>query len=129
MVGMGPEAEARLAAYTQMARRSGATALQIRYSDDRQPTVWMAVAELHPTIIEGRKIAGRGEARFVVGAGLEPVAALYRLLEDMVDGSFCVHCSRPTGITDDFEPDMPLEDRICWYRWDPELATIRRGCE
>jgi hypothetical protein len=24
---------------------------------------------------------------------------------------------------------MPLNESVCWYQWDPEMKTFRRGCE
>lgn len=63
-----------------------------------------------------------------VGAGLDPTTALYRVAETLVDGELCKHCGRPTGV--ELSPDgMPLDDVVCWYQYDPELATFRRGCE
>lgn len=102
-------------ACADLVRRTGASAFQIRYSDDEQPVVWMAVAE-YP-----------GQKR-EVAAGFTPVKAMFRLLEALVDGGQCKHCSRPTGVSEDFTT-MPAGDLVCWYQYDPELKTFRRGCE
>lgn len=105
----------RMIALVGMIGRTGAVGFQVRYDDDEAPTVWNAVA-LYP--------AGRWE----VAAGRTPVQAIERLTEHLIDGGACTHCGRPTGIVFDIET-MPLGDLICWYQWDPELKTIRRGCE
>jgi hypothetical protein len=110
------ELDPRAAAGVKMIGRTGATSIQIRYQDDEQPVVWMAVGEW---------TGGRQE----VGAGFDPTRAVLRLCEQVIDGGQCAHCHRPTG----FEPDqldtMPFDPLVCWYQWDPELATFRRGCE
>lgn len=105
--------EAFLVACTQMAGRTGATALQLRYSDDERPVVWMAVVE--------------HGGHYAVGAGLHPEKALMEVLEELVDGGTCQHCQRPTAITRDFDEQL-LEAVFCWYQYDPELKTFRRGC-
>ena len=103
-----------LQAAVDMVGRTGATAFQIRYDDSEEPVVWMAVAEW------GDKAE--------VGASLHPIKAVTRLLETVIDGGKCTHCQRPTGITDEVD-DMPLGNHVCWYQYDPELKTFRRGCE
>jgi hypothetical protein len=106
--------QALLAACVDMVRRTGANTVQVRYSDDEQPIVWMGVA-CYP------------RNRYEMAAGPTPEQALFRLLERLVDGGQCQHCTKPTGITDDFDA-MPLTGHVCWYQFDPELKTFRRGC-
>lgn len=105
-------------ACSSMVPRLGAKTLELRFSDDGadadSPTVWMA-------------IAGFGGRRFEVGAASHPEKALFRLLEQLVDGGQCRHCARPTGITRDFT-EQPAEQVVCWYQYDPELKVFRRGC-
>jgi hypothetical protein len=102
-------------ACSQMLPRLGAKSLQIRYCDEEQPVVWMAVAEF-------------ADVDPQVAAALNPGRALLRLLEQLVDGGKCTHCNRPTGIT--LEVSSQLFARlICWYQYDPELKVFRRGCE
>jgi hypothetical protein len=120
--------EPRLMAAVDMARRTGAREVQIRYSDDEQPVVWMVVAG-YSTRGDGVPRPTGKVNRFRVGAGLSPLEAAMALLNDAVDGAICTHCGRPTGITGDFEGKMPLDEYICWYRYDPELKTFRRDCE
>lgn len=107
--------EDRLLAGYELVPRLGGESLELRFSDEGDPTVWMA-------------IAGFGGRRFEVGAAANPEKALYRLLEQLVDGGQCRHCAKPTGITQDFD-QQPAEQLICWYQYDPELKTYRRGCE
>lgn len=104
-----------LTASIDLVGRTGATSTEIRYSDDQQPVVWMAIAS-YP------------DGRWEVAAGQNPTRALYRLLERLVDGGICTHCQRPTGV-DDTLSSMPLGAAVCWYQYDPELKTFRRGCE
>jgi hypothetical protein len=47
----------------------------------------------------------------------------------LVDGAMCAHCGKPTGLEPTLLVDMPFPEHICWYQYDPELKTFRRGCE
>lgn len=112
---MSSREEQLITAATEMVGRTGATEMQVRYSDDEQPVIWMAVATYS---------GGRWET----AAGQTPSRALYRLLEQLVDGGQCQHCGRPTGITERIDEQL-LEQVVCWYQFDPELKVFRRGCE
>ena len=99
--------------------RTGVHAVQIRYSEDKQPTVWFVVALYRD---------GRAEA----AGALDPGEALERLCCELLDGGTCTHCGRMTGF--DLDPDDTVNElvghgQVCWYIYDPELKTIRRGCE
>lgn len=111
-----PEVRDRLTAAFAMVQRTGATSAELRYQDDESPTVWIGIASFPEDCHE-------------VAAALDPLRAMLRLCERLIDGGICKHCSRPTG----FEPDeistMPLNQQVCWYQWDPEMKTFRRGCE
>lgn len=117
----------RFAALVDVIRRSGAAEVQIRYDDEQDPLVWVAVV--------GHKIIGgqptsRGKVNtYAVAAAFDPLSALYKLAEEVMDGGFCTHCQRTTGISDDWTAELPLEDAICWYVYDPENKTFRRSCE
>ncbi len=126
------EAEAKdfLTACVDMVGRMGAEGWQLRFHDDESPTVWIALATFtgrldnihmpdggHPT-----------HTKHEVAAALSPQQAAFRLLEQLVDGGHCTHCHKTTGITSDFD-DVPLHEHVCWYQYDPELKTFRRGCE
>lgn len=117
----------RFLAVVDLIRRTGAHAFQIRYSDDEQPVVWMAVARWQ--MRNGQPVKGGGKVAWETAAGLDPITAVFRLVETIIDGGHCAHCQRPSGVTDDWEGRMPLERHICWYRYDPELKTFRRSCE
>ena len=114
-MGMTPADDPRFIAATEMIGRTGASAFQIRYSDDEEPTIWLTVAQY-----EGD--------RFECAAGRDPLAAILRLCGQLIDGGICTHCSRPTGFSADLDA-LPLAEHVCWYQWDPELKTFRRGCE
>lgn len=106
----------RLVAAIELLRRSGARTVQIRYDDDPQPTVWVVDAEWSRG---GRDCAG----------ALDPVTAAVRLCETVLDGATCAHCGRGAGVSDDWTARLPLPEHVCWYQFDPELETFRRGCE
>lgn len=116
---MSTREERMVVAGTEMVHRLGLSGLEIRYSDDHLPVVWMAIA-----LYENPKLRAQPQ----VAAALTPADAIYRLLEQLVDGGICTHCRRPTGITRDLH-DMPAPELVCWYQYDPELNTFRRGCE
>lgn len=96
-----------------MIARTGAAEVQIRYSDDEQPVIWI--------------IAARWDRRWEAAGGMTPLTAAFRLCDAVVDGGTCVHCGRGTGFAPDLDP-MPLSKIVCWYQWDPELKTFRRSC-
>ena len=106
----------KLTAAVEMIGRTGATHFGLRYQDDEEPVVWIAV---------GTWPGDRHE----VAAGLDPTRAALRLCEQAIDGGTCTHCKRPTGLEPDDLGAMPLDRHFCWYQFDPELKTFRRGCE
>src|SRR5580765_8833229 len=88
----------RFNAALDMIGRTGAQSMQIRFQDDEEPTVWIAVAqygvdENHVPQPEG------GEITYKIGAALHPVHALMELLNQAVDGGECTYCHRGTAIT------------------------------
>jgi hypothetical protein len=105
----------RLPAAVELLGRTGAQGFQFRYCEEEEPVVWMAMAE-YP---------GAG---WQVAAAMNPLVAIFRLCDQIIDGGRCTHCAKPTGFAAEFE-DMPLPEMVCWYQWDPELTTFRRGCE
>lgn len=113
---MPKEIEERFLAGVEMVRRTGSSQFQLRWSDDETPVVWFAVA-VYP------------DERWDVGAARDPWRAVARLLETLIDGGVCTHCARPTGFDPDTLDTMPLNEAVCWYQYDPELKTFRRGCE
>lgn len=125
----GPE-DPRFIAAIDALRRTGMLGFQIRYQDDEEPTVWMAVGEWNRGR-EGIPVPAQasGITAHLVAAGLSPSQAMAKLLDEAVDGGFCVHCKRPTGATDDWRSEMPLANVICWQVYDPETEKYRRSCE
>lgn len=125
-----PTLDPRFIAAVDLVRRTGALEFQIRYSDDEMPVVWFACAR-HLKGPDGTPVAAGtpgGEISWDAAAGMTPYRAVFRLCETLVDAGTCQHCSRPTGVHDAPE-SMPMEDVFCWYAYDPELKTFRRGCE
>ncbi|HKE66007.1 MAG TPA: hypothetical protein VKB59_15330 [Micromonosporaceae bacterium] len=110
------EQQARLAAGLDLIGRTGAQSFQLRYSDDEQPTVWFVVALYD-------------NDQWETDAARDPIRAVLRLCERLVDGGTCTHCHRPAGLDPDSIDTMPLDELVCWYQYDPELKTFRRGCE
>lgn len=111
-----PPVDRKMVAGIEFIRRTGIHQFQLRYSDDEEPVVWFAVALYK-------------DGRWETAAGQNPLRAVLRLCEQLADGGQCAHCTRPSG----FEPDsldrMPMDDLVCWWQYDPELQTFRRGCE
>lgn len=104
-----------LIAAMEMIGRTGAEGIQVRYSDDPEPVVWMA-------------IAGFKDGHYSCSAGITPLQAILKLCDELIDGGICRHCHKPTGVLIDHNAgNMPKV--ICWYTYDPELKTFRRGCE
>lgn len=117
----------RFTALVDLIRRSGAAEFQIRYDDEQRPIVWVAVAG--HKMRNGRPVSVGKINHYETAAGMDPLIACYRLAETLFDGGHCVHCQRPTGITDDWTAALPLPEHICWYVYDPENQTFRRSCE
>lgn len=108
-------------ACVDMIGRSGAKTWELRYSEPEHkgsPVVWVAIA--------GYTTGGKWA--HLVECSLNPTQAAFKLLEEALDGGTCQHCEKPAGITEHFR-GMPVPEAICWYQFDPELATFRRGCE
>lgn len=118
----------RFAALIHLLRRTGMVTFQIRYQDDEEPTVWLAVGEWRCDE-EGHPTPAGEVAHHEAAAALSPWNALSRLADQMVDGATCTHCLRPSGVTDDWRASMPLANVVCWYVFDPELQVYRRSCE
>jgi hypothetical protein len=109
-----PVDDPRFGPAVEMIGRTGAEEFQIRYCEEEQPVIWMCSA--------------RWGDHWETAAALNPLTALFRLCDLVVDGGRCTHCERPTGFSQDFQP-MFLSETLCWYSFDPELRTFRRSCE
>jgi len=111
--------EDRMLAAVELVGRTGGDEFVLRYSepesDDTSPVGWLAFSR-------------HGKHWSCAGA-INPVRAVLRLAESLVDGGLCLHCNRPTGLNPDNPEEMPMDKAVCWYQYDPELKTFRRGCE
>jgi hypothetical protein len=111
------EKDPRFIAGVDLIRRTGAKQFQIRYSDDEEPVVWFAVALYEPR-------------RWEADAGGDPLQAVMRLCERLVDGGTCAKCGRPTGIDPALlGQEMPMPEMICWWQFDPGMRKFIRGCD
>jgi hypothetical protein len=117
----------RFKAAIDMIGRTGARTFQMRYQDDSEPTVWIAIGEYG---VDDNDVPIRegGKTVFKLGVGLHPLVAVLGLLDETIDGGMCTYCKRPSGVTSEIV-EMPLDGLICWYQFDPELKVFRRGCE
>jgi hypothetical protein len=104
----------QLTAAVDLLGRTGAAEFQLRVCEEDAPAEWIAAA--------------RWGDQWEVAAAIHPLDAVFRLCDEVIDGGVCQHCRRPTGFSPDLDP-LPLDQLICWYQWDPELSTFRRGCE
>lgn len=118
-----PEQYADLsAAFIALIGATGAKSIELRYSDDDEPVVWMAVGAW--PIPEGEP--DHHEA----AGGLNPVEALLALGEKVIDGGDCPKCKRGTALSDSFTGEkMPAEKGVCWWKYDPTLKAFLRGCD
>jgi hypothetical protein len=117
----------RFLAAIDLIRRTGARSFSIRYSDDEQPVLWMAVGEWRWE--DGRPVAEGGQLRYETAAAMDPLTAVMRLLDQTMDGGTCVHCGKVTAVSDKWDLPTFMDDQLCWYVYDPELRTFRRSCE
>jgi hypothetical protein len=118
----GSPQDPRFFAAIRLLERTGMQTFGIRYQDDEKPVVWVAVAtwdKKRTPDLEGAEAAG----------AMTPLEAVMRLCEVVIDGGQCTHCKRAAAVESDWIGNMPLENAVCWYRYDPELQEFRRGCE
>jgi hypothetical protein len=121
-----PILDPRFLAAVKLIERTGSREFQIRYDDDPEPTVWIALGRwsLGP---DGRPVAKAGRPTWECAAAMTPLGAVLRLADQILDGGECTHCGKPTGVTHD-PIIMAGGEFVCWYQFDPELAVYRRGC-
>lgn len=117
MTSQKAEEDPRITALFDMIGRTGANFFQLRWHDDQEPVVWLALA--------GFKRDGR--VVFDVGAGMAPLQAVYRLSESLIDGGLCTHCGRPSGVSLD-PAEVILDEVICWYRYSDASHEFVRDC-
>jgi len=126
---MKPGWTEHLVAAIDLLGRTGAQEVQVRYSDDEEPTVWMVVARY--------SVQRPGDAfptrTFQAAGGMTPDEAAYRLVEQMLDGGLCRHCGRQTAVEQRWDDAELLAELAavgaCVYAYDPEIKKYRRACE
>ena len=120
----------RFIAGVQMIERTGARSFRVGYSapDEGEPVVWYAVASYGLNPSTGRPMPRGGRITHEASAALDPVRAVLRLCEQLIDGGTCAHCGRHTIFVADSDTAV-LDELGCVYAWDPELSTYRRNCE
>jgi len=81
-VSDGFELDPKFIGGVDMVRRTGSIAFQIRYSDDEEPTVWVAVAT-HNISADGMPAPREmgGEIQHTAAGGLTPLSAVLRLCD------------------------------------------------
>lgn len=118
----GLDSEIMVAAI-DLLHRTGSTSFQVGWVDEVNPRVWYA------TVAYG--------ARREAAAAIDPVTAVLRLAEQLIDGGTCNHCHRPSGLDLNIEvpmtsmphPIKPISDQVCWYYFDRAETRFKRGCE
>lgn len=118
----------RMPAAIDLLQRTGMREFQLRYSDESEPVVWMAVGKWAING-KGSPVPKGGRPVWESASAISPLRAVLRLCDQMIDGGQCGHCGKPTGVTDEWRHSMPLSQIVCWYQYDPECKTFRRGCE
>lgn len=116
-------------ACVDMLGRTGAREFQIRFDEEQEPVVWVAVvghSVVTPSSIKKRV--------WNAGAGMTPDDAAFNLVETVLDGGLCTHCGGVVGVERDWDstPEIvrfPDGRMSCWTCYDPELKKFRRGCE
>lgn len=117
----------RFTAAIDFLKRQGAREFQIRYDEEQAPIVWVAVVGY--AWRDGRPRSSGKINGYQTGAGLDPLSAIFDLLRSSLNfRGRCQHCERNTMFDESFG-EQPLDDVYCWYQWDPELQSYRRGCE
>lgn len=121
----------KLQAAVDLLRRTGIREFQIRWCEEEEPTIWMAVVK-HFVGPDGVPVPKGGKVVWETCSAMDPLTATLRLCSQVIDGGLCVHCKRPAGMEEDplFDPIREASSAlICWYVYDPELNTFRRSCE
>lgn len=131
MTAGGPE-DPRWPAALEVLRRTGAIGLQVRFDDSEQPVVWVAVAEFNIGP-EGRPIPGDqpGRKHHEAAGATHPIRALFRLVDEVIDGGVCVNCGRVSGFDEDVDPKAKglMDEVVCWWLWDAESKRYVQACQ
>jgi hypothetical protein len=122
-----PEMDPRMVAGIKLIERTGARQVQIRYSDDEQPVVWMAVGRWSVGE-DGVPVASGGREHYEVMAATDPAKAVMRLADQMIDGGLCPNCHQVTTVVHD-ERGWPLDHVTCAWTYSAERHAYVRGCD
>jgi hypothetical protein len=116
-----------MAGASAMLARTGAKSMTLRYSepdeDEDGPVVWIAIAEYEMP---------DGESIDQVAGALDPLSALHRLLDHLIDGGTCGNCGRSTAFLSDPDMGLPrsIEGReVCWVTWDASSEAYVKDCQ
>jgi hypothetical protein len=123
------EVKAKLAAASSLVGRTGARSFTLRYSEPDEeedgPTVWIAIAAFGREDEEIHSVAG----------ALDPLSAMIRLLDELIDGGTCGKCGKATSFWQHEDPDMTAVPRViegrpvCWFTWDAASEKFLRDCD
>lgn len=115
MADHGDPKDPRFVAAIDLIHRTGSRGFQIRYDDEQDPVVWVAVGKWGDT--------------YEAAGAMTPLKAVMRLLEAAMDGGTCAYCTKPTAVSDNWVSPTIADELICWWLFDPETQTFRRSCE
>jgi hypothetical protein len=119
----------RFMAAVDMLGRTGARDFTIRYCDEEMPVVWSVVVT-HPVQRHNEDGSADVLMHQEAAGALNPLQALFRLCEIIIDGGMCTHCHRPTSFVPDLQPQaMPADQFVCWYTFDADSKSFVRGCQ
>lgn len=120
----------RFVAVLKVMERTGLSSFELRYSDPEEEdevdkkgaVIWMAIA-YYEIEHEGQRMRATK-----VGAHVDPVAAMFKLADEVFDGAMCIKCQRPMGFLND-DHDPPDIMPVCWLRWDEAGLEYIRDCD
>lgn len=114
---------AKMKAASQLIERTGAKNFRIGMSDDgEEPTVWYVCAAY-------KNVSGvvAGEA----AAAMDPLTAMLRLCEQLINGAECTNCGKTTGFS--MERDDLVEKLescgVCIVVYNEETESFNRSCD
>jgi hypothetical protein len=125
----------RFTAAIDLLGRTGAKNFRVGYTreEDGEPVVWYAVCEYKRPA--GTAVWHKPSAE--AAAAMDPLNAVLRLCEILIDGGRCNHCGQNTI----FDPDMPVEGVVskevmddlldkmgCRYHFDPKTSKFVKSC-
>lgn len=112
-----------------MLKHTGLTEFQIRYSGTNEPNEGGEDDEPNPMVWLALGHWPRFKA-WKVGAAFNPLHAVYRLAESVLDGGECLKCHRVTAFVVPGEDPglLPLMD-ACVFAWDEKDERFIRSCE